>query len=349
MNTHSERKINIGIVGATGYTGVELIRLLLKHPSVIISVVTSDVESGNSAADVFPSLRGEIELVFSPHKTGELQDCDIVFYATPHATSMHLVPDLLEAGVKIIDLSADFRIQDVGLWHDWYGVEHVCPELLEEAVYGLPEVNREIIKSARLVANPGCYPTAITLALIPALERNCINPASIIADAKSGISGAGRKASVASLSTEVGETFKAYGLSGHRHLPEICQTLNAVASEPVGLTFVPHLLPINRGIFASIYIEPLGKDDLQQVYLDRYINEPFVDVLEPGSQPDTRSVRGTNLCRIALHQDHSGGRTVILSVIDNLVKGAAGQAIQNMNIMFDLDEQIGLELIALYP
>jgi len=352
----SSKILKVGIVGATGYTGVELLRLLVGHEQVNIQVVTSDTEKDNYVTDVFPSLSGYLDLKVSEHNSPASTECDVVFFATPHATSMYKIPELLNANVKIIDLSADFRLQDAEQWQHWYGVEHAAPELLKSAVYGLPEINREQISKADLVANPGCYPTAVSLGLLPLLEEGVVDLNSLIADAKSGVSGAGRKAAMASLFSEASETFKAYGVSGHRHLPEICQTLSLCSGQAVDITFVPHLVPMVRGIFATLYANLKQTDiDVTDIYNTRYINEPFVEVLPNGSQPDTRSARGTNMCRIAVSQGQGNnkaqdsGKLVILSVIDNLVKGAAGQAIQNMNIMFGLDEVSGLNLPAIYP
>jgi N-acetyl-gamma-glutamyl-phosphate reductase len=346
----NSRILKIGIVGATGYTGVELLRLLVGHEQVDIHVVTSNSEKDNYVTDVFPSLSGYLDLKFSEHDSPALIECDLVFFATPHATSMYKIPELLNANVKIIDLSADFRLQDAEQWQHWYGVEHAAPELLESAVYGLPEINRDRISKAALVANPGCYPTAVSLGLLPLLEEGVVDLNSLIADAKSGVSGAGRKAAMASLFSEASETFKAYGVSGHRHLPEICQTLSLCSGQTVDITFVPHLVPMVRGIFATLYARLQQADlDVTNIYTRRYINEPFVEVLPNGSEPDTRGVRGTNMCRIAVSQAQGSDKLVILSVIDNLVKGAAGQAIQNMNIMFGLDEVTGLNLPAIYP
>ncbi|MBM2830076.1 MAG: argC [Gammaproteobacteria bacterium] len=342
--------IKAGVVGATGYTGLELLRLLVKHPQATIHVVTSRAESGKPVADIFPGLRGEIDLCFSEHETSLLKDCDIVFFATPNATAMHQVPALLQAGLKIIDLSADFRLQDAQLWSRWYGQTHAAEELLDQAVYGLPELHREKIAKASLVANPGCYPTAVILALIPALEAGIIDPQSIIADAKSGISGAGRKAELHNNFCEASENFKAYAVPGHRHLPEICQALNTLAKKTVSLTFVPHLVPMVRGIHATVYAQLLQKKiDIQSLYEKRYKDEPFIDVMPMGSHPDTRSVRGSNYCRLAAHTSRESNTLVLLSVIDNLTKGAAGQAIQNMNIMFGLDETAGLTFPPLSP
>lgn len=346
--------ISVGVVGATGYTGVELLRLLSLHPEVDLKVATSNSEKGKRIVDVFPSLRSHFDLEFEEHDTEKLNSCDLVFFATPHATAMHYASGLLDQGCKIIDLSADFRLKDAIEWQQWYEEGHACPELLETAVYGLPELNREHIANAKLVANPGCYPTAITLALLPAIKHGLIDTKNIIADAKSGISGAGRKAALASQYSEVSDSFKAYSVSGHRHLPEIVQTLNVASgtnNAAVNLAFVPHLVPMNRGIFATIYVKPLNNSvAMQKLYTDFYNQERFVDVMPEGSHPETRSVRATNYCQIALHSGkEDSGTTVILSVIDNLVKGAAGQAIQNMNIMFDFAEETGLIMPGLAP
>ncbi len=346
----SGKILKVGIVGATGYTGVELLRLLVGHEQVDIHVVTSNSEEDQYVTNVFPSLSGYLDLKFAEHDSPALTKCDVVFFATPHATSMYKIPELLDANVKIIDLSADFRLQDAEQWQYWYGVEHAAPELLETAIYGLPEINREQIAKADLVANPGCYPTAVSLGLLPLLEKGIVDLNSLIADVKSGVSGAGRKAAVGSLFSEASENFKAYGVSGHRHLPEICQTLSLYSEQAVDITFIPHLVPMVRGIFVTLYANLKQLDlEVTDIYTSRYINEPFVDVLPNGSQPDTRGVRGTNMCRIAVSQSQDSDKLVILSVIDNLVKGAAGQAIQNMNIIFGLNELSGLNLPALHP
>ncbi len=344
--------INVGVVGATGYTGIELLRLLSQHDAVELAVATSNSEKGKAVQDVFPSLRTHVDLEFLAHDSEQLKSCDFVFFATPHATAMHHVPKLLDQGCKVIDLSADFRITNPALWEQWYQVKHACPDLLSKAVYGLPELNRQKIKDANLIANPGCYPTAITLALLPAVEKGLINISDIIADAKSGVSGAGRKAALATQFSEVSESFKAYAASGHRHLPEIMQTLNNVQTKSeVNMTFVPHLVPMNRGIFATVYVKPTEHpEELQEHYATYYAQEKFVDVMPQGSHPDTASVRATNSCRLAIHPGKNRSQpTVILSVIDNLVKGAAGQAIQNMNIMLGLDESISLATPGLAP
>jgi N-acetyl-gamma-glutamyl-phosphate reductase len=343
--------IQAGIVGGTGYTGVELLRILALHPKVNIHTVTSRTDAGKRVDSMYPNLRGYVDAVFAEPSEKSLDCCDVVFFATPNGTAMRLAKPLLERGTKIIDLAADFRLSDSSVWEQWYGEPHVCPDLLQEAVYGLPEVNRERIRSARLVANPGCYPTAVQLGLLPLVEQRLIRLDSIIADAKSGVSGAGRKAEIAMLMSETGEGFKAYAVAGHRHLPEIRQGLEQACGEPVGLTFVPHLVPMIRGIHATLYAQLASSEalDLQNAYEARYLGEPFVDVLPAGSHPDTRNVRGSNRCQIAIHRPQGGNTVVILSVIDNLVKGAAGQAVQNMNLMFGLEEAAGLGAIGVYP
>lgn len=341
--------IKVGIVGGTGYTGVELLRLLALHPQVELRTITSRADAGTPVAQMFPSLRGFLDITFSHPDDAQLELCDVVFFATPNGIAMQQARALLDAGVRVIDLAADFRIKDVEVWEKWYGMSHACPELIEQAVYGLPEVNREKIKQARLLANPGCYPTAVQLGFIPLLEAGLVDAAHLIADAKSGVSGAGRKAEVSSLFSEAGDNFKAYGVAGHRHLPEIKQGLALVSQGEVGLTFVPHLTPLIRGIHATLYARIKTSADLQSLFEKRYANEPFVDVMPAGSHPETRSVRGSNRCRIALHRPQDGDTVVVLSVIDNLVKGAAGQAVQNMNIMFGLPEATALNIVPLLP
>ena len=343
------KKLKVGIVGGTGYTGVELLRLLSVHPNVTLTFITSRGEAGLPVADMFPSLRGYIDIAFTDPAKSNLNACDVVFFATPNGIAMQQTPDLLNAGVRVIDLAADFRIKDIPVWEQWYGMTHACPHLVEQAVYGLPEMNREAIKSAQLVANPGCYPTAVQLGFMPLLEAGVVDHNYLIADAKSGVSGAGRKAEVHSLFAEAGDNFKAYGVSGHRHLPEISQGLTGMANAKVGFTFVPHLTPLIRGIHATLYAKLTKETDLQALFEKRYVDERFVDVLPKGAHPETRSVRGSNICRIAVHQPQNSDVVVILSVIDNLVKGAAGQAVQNMNIMFGLEENTGLEVVPLLP
>jgi len=342
--------IKVGIIGGTGYTGVELLRLLAMHPQAELKVITSRGDAGKKVADLFPNLRGHVHLVFSEPDQKQLAGCDVVFCATPNGVAMTHARALLEAGVRLIDIAADFRLTDPALWEKWYGMPHACPELLAEAVYGLPEVNRECIRGARLIANPGCYPTAVQLGFLPLVERGLIDADHLIADAKSGVSGAGRKAEVHNLFSEASDNFKAYGVAGHRHWPEICQELSLVRGVPVGLTFVPHLAPMVRGIHATLYGRLTdARVDLQALFEERYRAEPFVDVLPAGSHPDTRSVRASNQCRIAIHRPQGGDTVVVLSVIDNLVKGAAGQAVQNMNIAFGLEETLGLAMPAVLP
>ncbi|MEB4591191.1 N-acetyl-gamma-glutamyl-phosphate reductase [Candidatus Thiothrix sp. Deng01] len=342
-------KRKIGIVGATGYTGVELLRLLVSHPDVEISYVTSREHAGSRVDAMFPNLRGYVDLEFSAPSNEALSGCDLVFFATPNGIAMKSAQALLDAGAKVIDLAADFRIKDIAVWEKWYGMQHASPHLVEEAVYGLPELNRAQIREARLVANPGCYPTAVTLGLLPLVEKGLVDLDHIIADTKSGASGAGRKAEVHTLLAEAGDNFKAYAASGHRHQPEIAQTLSMLARQPINPVFVPHLLPMIRGIHATLYALLTAEVDLQQLYQQRYADEPFVDVLPAGAHPETRSVRGANFCRIALHRPGNGVRVVVLSVIDNLVKGAAGQAVQNMNLMLGLAEEAALKQPGLLP
>jgi N-acetyl-gamma-glutamyl-phosphate reductase len=342
--------LKVGIVGGTGYTGVELLRLLVMHPASELVTITSRSEAGRPVAELFPNLRGHVDLSFVAPDVGTLSGCDLVFFATPNGIAMQQVPALVDAGVRVIDLAADFRISDRSIWEHWYGMQHACPERLAEAVYGLPELNREAVKQARLVANPGCYPTAVALGFLPLVEQDLIELDHLVADTKSGVSGAGRKASVAALMGEVGESFKAYAIPGHRHQPEIRQTLSQMAGGDVGLTFVPHLVPMIRGIEATLYARLKQPEvDLQELFEERYRDEPFVDVMPAGSHPETRSVRGVNHCRIAVHRPLDGDVVVVSSVIDNLVKGAAGQAVQNMNLMFGLEENTGLDQVALLP
>jgi N-acetyl-gamma-glutamyl-phosphate reductase len=345
----AKHTIKVGIVGGTGYTGVELLRLLAQHPYCELSVITSRKESGMPVADMFPNLRGRVGLKFTEPSREALARCDLVFFATPNGVAMNDARALYDAGVRLIDIAADFRIKDVALWEQWYKMKHACPELVGEAVYGLPEVSREGIREARIVANPGCYPTSVQLGFLPLLEGAVVDLDHLIADAKSGVSGAGRKAEVHTLFAEASDNFKAYGVSGHRHLPEITQGLNAMAGRRVKLVFTPHLTPMIRGIHATLYARVSGSTDLQALFEKRYANEPFVDVMPSGSHPETRSVRGANTCRIAVHQPQGGDIVVVLSVIDNLVKGASGQAVQNMNIMFGFPETTALDHVALLP
>jgi len=342
--------IRVGIVGGTGYTGVELLRLLASHKETEVVAITSRAECGRRLDDLFPNLRGIYDLVFSEPDVAVLADCDVVFFATPHNVAMNLVPELLQGGTRVIDLSADYRLRDAELWSQWYGEPHASPELLGEAVYGLPEVNREKIAAARLVACPGCYPTSVQLGLIPLLDEGLVDASNLIASSASGVSGAGRQAKVDNLLSEASDSFKAYGVSGHRHLPEIEQGLSDVCGTAVQLTFVPHLLPMVRGIHSTLFArlrEP--SRDLQALYESYYQGEPFVDVLPGGQYPQTRTVKGANRCQLAVQVPQARDTVVVMSTIDNLVKGASGQAVQNMNIMFSLPENMGLEQVGLLP
>ena len=346
--------IKVGIVGATGYTGVELLRLLTPRKDVEIAVVTSRELCGTAVSKRFPNLRGHIDLDFVAPDAEVVGDCDVVFFATPHAVAMHSVAALLESGVRVIDLSADFRIQDVELWEQWYNTTHSCPDLVATAVYGLPEVNREQIRSAQLVAVPGCYPTAIQLGFMPLLQQQLVDCGRLIADAKSGVSGAGRKAVEDYLLCEATESIRAYAVSGHRHHPEITQGLGQFAEAAVGLTFIPHLTPMIRGILATLYAPvkagiDVSIEKLQSVFEDRYEGEPFVEVLPQGELPATRDVKASNNCKISVNYSAETDTIVVLAAIDNPVKGASGQAIQNLNIMFQLEETAGLGAIALLP
>ncbi len=342
--------ISVGIVGGTGYTGAELLRLLAAHPQVEIRVVTSRSRAGQAVTALYPGL-SSIELEFSQPETTILKQCDCVFFAASNGTAMHMAPELLDAGVKVIDLSADFRIKDAAVWERWYGQPHACPEVLGHAVYGLSELHREKIQVAQLVANPGCYPTAVILGFLPLLEQGLAdNTAYLIADAKSGVSGAGRGANVPALFSEAGENFKAYNVAAHRHWPEVKQELEGVTEGEINLTFTPHLTPMVRGIFATLYISGVDESvDLNLVYQQRYAGEHFIQIMNEGALPETKHVRGSNYCLLSVQRSHDGNMTVVLSVIDNLVKGAAGQAVQNMNLMYGLEESTGLTQSGLFP
>lgn len=345
--------IRAGIVGGTGYTGVELLRLLAQHPDVELKAITSRKEAGTPVARMFPSLRRRVDLAFTEPSARALAGCDVVFFATPNCVAMSEARAVLEGGARIVDLSADFRIHDVAQWERWYKTKHAAPELIREAVYGLPEMNREQLRRARLVANPGCYPTSIQLGFLPLVEAGVVDVEHLIADAKSGVSGAGRKTELNLMFSEASDNFAAYHITGHRHWPEIRQGLAQAAKRDVGLVFTPHLTPLIRGIHATLYARITREADFQQLFEKRYAGEPFVDVMPAGSHPDTRSVRAANMCRLAVHRPpESAGRSdtiVVLSVIDNLMKGASGQAVQNMNLMFGLPETAGLEHVAVVP
>jgi N-acetyl-gamma-glutamyl-phosphate reductase len=345
--------IKAGIVGGTGYTGVELLRLLAQHPGVELKAITSRKEAGTPVARMFASLRGRVELAFSEPSARALAGCDVVFFATPNGVAMGEARAVLEGGARVVDLSADFRIKDVAEWERWYKTKHAAPELVREAVYGLPELNREEIRRARLVANPGCYPTSVQLGFLPLVEAGVVDLEHLIADAKSGVSGAGRKTELNLMFSEAADNFAAYHVAGHRHWPEIRQGLAQAAKREVGLVFTPHLTPLIRGIHATLYARIVREMDFQQLFEKRYAGEPFVDVMPAGSHPDTRSVRAANTCRLAVHRPPESARRsdtlVVLSVIDNLVKGASGQAVQNMNLMFGLAESTGLDQVAVVP
>jgi N-acetyl-gamma-glutamyl-phosphate reductase len=346
-------KIKVGIVGGTGYTGVELLRLLALHPQVELTAITSRGDAGLPVADMFPSLRGLVSLAFSDPATANLSACDVVFFATPHGVAMAQTPTLLAAGVKVIDLAADFRLQDTAVFEHWYKMPHSCADVLKDAVYGIPELYRDKIKNTKVIGNPGCYPTTVLLGLAPLIENNFIDfSAPIIADAKSGVSGAGRKAEVATLFAEASDNMKAYGVAGHRHHPEILAQLTAMAKQKVDFIFTPHLVPMIRGMLSTIYVKLSAaglQANIHAVFEARYAAEQFVDVLPAGTMPETRSVRGSNHLRIALHKQADSDYLTIVVVQDNLVKGAAGQAVQNMNIMFGFAENAGLQVVPLLP
>lgn len=345
--------VKVGIVGGTGYTGVELLRMLVNHPEAEVVAITSRAEEGVRVDELYPSLRGHLDIRFSHPDPAVLAQCDVVFFATPHNVAMNMMPELLALDTRVVDLSADFRIRDHELWSQWYGEPHACPELLADAVYGLPEFNRAAIKDAQLVACPGCYPTSVQLGLLPLLENQLVDDQRLIANAASGVSGAGRQAKIDNLYAEVSDSYKAYAIPGHRHLPEIEQGLNDISGKDVQLTFAPHLVPMVRGMHSTIYAElvdsAVSLEEIQSLYEERFADEPFVDVLPVGSHPQTRNVKGANHCRLAIHRPQNRDTIVVLSVIDNLVKGASGQAIQNMNIMLGLDESAGLNTVALMP
>lgn len=354
--------LQAAIVGGTGYTGVELIRLLSVHPKVSIKWLTSRSEAGKPVTEIFPSLSGFTDLIYSDLGEGTveaLSKCDVVFFATPHGVAMQQAQALVNNGVKVIDLAADFRLQSLEDFENWYKHKHVCPDLLKEAAYGLPEVNRDAIKSAKVIGNPGCYPTTAILGLNPIIKaQNKLNEAlvekRIIIDAKSGVSGAGRQAKLDLNYAETTDNFKAYSVSGHRHLPEIEQGVHQILESVFShnIRFVPHLVPMIRGMFTTIHLSltEMGiEQDLQSLYETAYKDEPFIEVLPAGKLPDTRSVRASNRMHISIYQNNSRFEATILVVQDNLVKGAAGQAIQCMNVMFGFDETLGLNQIPVVP
>ena len=344
--------IKVGIVGGTGYTGVELLRILATHPGVRLTAITSRKEDGLPVADMYPSLRGKVDLAFSAPDKANLTECDVVFFATPHGVAMAQAPELLAAGVKVIDLAADFRLKDVTQFEKWYGIPHTCTDVLAEAVYGLPELNRDAIKTARVIGNPGCYPTTMQLGYAPLLRAGVIDASSLIADCKSGVSGAGRKAEIGILFSETSDSFKAYAVSGHRHTPETTEQLKRLTTQDVELLFTPHLVPMIRGMHSTLYARlntEISNEELQALFVNAYKDEPFVDVMPFGSHPETRSTRASNMLRLALHRPNNGKTVIVLVVQDNLVKGASGQAVQCMNLMFGLDETTGLHHVPVLP
>lgn len=345
--------LNVAIIGASGYTGVELARILCNHPEVQLKLVTSRQFAGQPLSQVFPNLRGKVDLVYENPSVDELcSSADLFFAAVPHKTAMDLVPQLRRAGKKVVDLSADFRIKDIAVYEKWYQ-PHSSGQFIGEAVYGLPEIYRQAIAGANLVANPGCYPTSIILGLAPLLKAGVIDPQTIIADSKSGTSGAGRSAQIGSLFCEVADGFRAYKVGGtHRHTPEIEQELGLLHGADIRITFTPHLLPISRGILSTVYarLRPgFSREAVEDLYHDMYVDEPFIRLLPPSTLPATQYVRGSNFCDIAFAIDERTGRIIVLTAIDNIVKGAAGQAVQNMNIMSGFAETTGLETIPLFP
>jgi N-acetyl-gamma-glutamyl-phosphate reductase len=348
-------KAKIGVLGASGYTGAELVRLLLRHPNAEIVLLTADRRAGNAMADVFPQFSPfALPVLTSIDKADwKALKLDLAFCALPHGTTQKVIKDLMARAqaTKVVDLSADFRLADPGAYARWYGHEHFAPELQKEAVYGLTEVYRSDVKSARLVANPGCYTTCAELALIPLLKAKAINPDEIVIDAKSGMTGAGRAAKEEMLFSEVSEGFHAYGVGHHRHMAELDQEFSKAAGREVVVTFTPHLVPMNRGIFSTIYVRDAkaSPQDLHAILLKSYANEPFVHVLPFGKTPQTRHVRGSNMTFIGVAADRIPGRAIVGSTLDNLTKGASGQAVQNMNVMLGFPETAGLEQIALFP
>lgn len=345
--------MKIGIYGASGYTGQELLRLLLRHPQAKVVFATSRRFAGKPVFEAHPSLINLTDLKFQDAPAEEVATAaDVIFLALPHGTSMEVAPIFYQAGCKVIDLSADFRLADLATYEQWYG-RHKAPEAIPHAVYGIPELWRDQIKEARFIANPGCYPTSVILGLAPLLGTDWIDRSSIVIDAKSGTSGAGREPQLGSLFCEVDEGFKAYKIGGlHRHIPEMEQALSKLAGEQITISFTPHLLPVSRGILSTIYVNlarSLKVDDLLDAYGQFYRNEAFVRVYPKGMSPNLLCIRGTNYCDIGLAVDVRTNRAIIVSVIDNLVKGAAGQAIQNMNLICGLPEATGLDMVPLFP
>ena len=352
LNQRDKIMLRVGIIGASGYTGAELTRILSAHPEVELTVATSRQNAGLPLSEVYPSLKDRINIIFEDVVMEDLVErADLFFTAVPHQTAMSIVPQLLQAGKKVVDLSADFRISDAKVYEEWYQT-HTAPEYLNEAVYGLPEIYREKIVRARLTANPGCYPTSIILGTAPLLKAGIIDPDTLIADSKSGATGAGRSASVATLFCEVSEGFKAYKIGEHRHTPEIEQEISLLSGRQVVISFTPHLVPMSRGILSTIYskmVKQLSQAEIYEIYHNFYKEEPFVRICDIGTYPATQFVKGSNFCDIGFKLDKRTGRVIIISAIDNLVKGAAGQAVQNMNLMYGFKETLGLLSLPLFP
>jgi len=347
----SSNAVRIGILGASGYTGAELLRLLARHPQAEIRLLTANAKAGKAVAEVFPHLAGVDLPKLVKVEDADWSELDVVFCALPHGTTQEIIAKLPQH-LKIVDLSADFRLHDVAAYAKWYGHEHKAPALQKEAVYGVTELARAAVRKARLVANPGCYPTAAQLPLVPLVEAGAIETGDIIIDAKSGVTGAGREAKEANLFAEVSEGVHAYGIASHRHAPEIEQGLSDAAGKPIIVNFTPHLMPMNRGIEETIYVklhDGATADDLRETLAKRYAGEPFVRIVAKGVVPHTRHVRGSNHDWIGVFADRIPGRAILISVIDNLVKGASGQAIQNMNAMLGIPETTSLEQQPLFP
>jgi len=344
--------IKVAIAGGSGYTGLELLRLLIKHPKIKITAITSEKHQGQTLADIFPSFGGFSDLSFTPLTPAIADECDILFLALPHTTALNQMPDFLKKSCRVIDLSADFRLKSQEIFEQWYGLPHGQKEALAQAVYGLPEVHRDSIKSAKLIANPGCYPTSVLLALLPLLKTDWVDPDTIIADCKSGVSGAGRKPAINTQFSECNEAVSAYSLATHRHTPEIEQEISSLIGREINVTFSPHLMPMTRGMLSTVYVnlrKDLALEKLRELYREFYKNEPFVRILNPGTFANTHHVVASNYCDVGLQIDARAGRVIITSAIDNLVKGAAGQAIQNMNIMLGLDEKTALDSPGIFP
>ncbi|NIP99979.1 MAG: N-acetyl-gamma-glutamyl-phosphate reductase [Nitrospinaceae bacterium] len=342
----------VSIAGATGYTGIELLRLLVNHPEVEIGSLTADSHAGKNICEVAPSLKGWVDQTLVELTPDAGKECDVLFLALPHTASMKYVPELLQGGCKIVDLSVDYRLREAEDYRSWYQTPHLNPELLDQAVYGLPEIHRKEIQTAQLVANPGCYPTGAILALAPIMSQAWADPATIVIDSKSGVSGAGRKLSQGTQFCEANESVAAYGIGEHRHTPEIEQELGRLAQSEVRVTFSPHLMPMTRGLLTTAYIhstQAMARVTLHQRFQNFYRREKFVRVLEPGGYANTAHVAGSNFCDIGVQVDTRNQRVIVTSAIDNLMKGASSQAIQNMNLMLGLDEAAGLQVPPLFP